>query len=125
VKAMAEEKVLDVIGVDSINEMHLRWIDCLESNNFDSSDLVSFALDVSALYHDKEQLPHLQHFDKLVNILHSRFCSDLSEILKTADEQEQIIALDCYDDLNIIAQQRKHLSDEAGKAATLGKYICL
>src|SRR6218665_2622224 len=120
--AMAEKMVIDAC---SINRMHLHRIDCLESNNFDSFDLVSFALDVSALSLDTDLLPHLQHFDKLVNILHSRFCSDLTEVLKTANKQEKIILLDCYDNLKIIAWQRKHLSDEAGKAAMLGKYICL
>ena len=91
-------------------------IDCLESNNFDSFDLVSFALDVSALSLDTDLLPHLQHFDKLVSILHSRFCSDLTEVLKTANEQEKIILLDCYDDLKIIAQQRKHFYLVGGRA---------
>src|SRR6218665_1563099 len=125
--ASPEEKQRDLY---SINKMHQKMLNTLETKNCSCFQLASYSLDVSALSLESELLPYLEQYDKLINALRIRFRSDLKDLLLSVDERDRIYLMDCFEDVEHIAKLRNlemlpPLDLEAGKAATLGKYICL
>src|SRR6218665_3359863 len=109
--------------------MHLLMINSLKTSDCSGFEVVSCCLDAIALYHGTPILPYLTHFDELTAALKTRFRTPLAELLKTVDGDDKGYLIDCVEDIELIAKERKLagmpcLDDESGKAATLGKYIC-
>lgn len=115
--------------VKIINSTHLQMIEFLETKKAYSFWLVNASIEASALFLERELLPYLDHYDKLISTLQNCFHKDLSDVLQTVNEVDKTDLRECCECIKRIAKERqsemKPLSGhEAGKATSLGKDSC-